>query len=48
VSGTATSAAASAARTIIVVEGSGHSTIGGQLFDWEDKDVFTVPTWIFQ
>lgn len=30
-----------------VVEGAGHSIVGGQRLDWEDKDVFTVPTWSF-
>jgi gentisate 1,2-dioxygenase len=31
-----------------VVEGSGYSMVGGRRLDWEDKDVFTVPTWTFQ
>jgi gentisate 1,2-dioxygenase len=30
-----------------VVEGDGYSVVGGQRLDWEDKDVFTVPTWTF-
>ena len=30
-----------------VVEGAGYSTVGDQRLDWEDKDVFTVPTWTF-
>lgn len=30
-----------------VVEGDGYSVVGGQPLDWEDKDVFTVPTWTF-
>ena len=30
-----------------VVEGAGYSIVGGQRLDWEDKDVFTVPTWTF-
>lgn len=30
-----------------VIEGSGYSMVGGQKLDWEDKDVFTVPTWTF-
>jgi len=30
-----------------VVEGVGYSVVGGQRLDWEDKDVFTVPTWTF-
>jgi gentisate 1,2-dioxygenase len=30
-----------------VVEGTGYSMVGGQRLDWEDKDVFTVPTWTF-
>ena len=31
-----------------VVEGAGYSMVGGRRLDWEDKDVFTVPTWTFQ
>jgi len=31
-----------------VIEGSGYSVVGGQRLDWEDKDVFTVPTWTFR
>jgi gentisate 1,2-dioxygenase len=30
-----------------VVEGAGYSMVGEQRLDWEDKDVFTVPTWTF-
>jgi gentisate 1,2-dioxygenase len=30
-----------------VVEGTGYSLVDGQRLDWEDKDVFTVPTWTF-
>jgi len=30
-----------------VVEGAGYSLVGGERLDWEDKDVFTVPTWTF-
>jgi len=30
-----------------VIEGSGHSIVDGRRLDWEDKDVFTVPTWTF-
>jgi gentisate 1,2-dioxygenase len=30
-----------------VVEGRGHSIVGGERLDWEEKDVFTVPTWTF-
>jgi gentisate 1,2-dioxygenase len=30
-----------------VIEGSGYSLVGGRRLDWEDKDVFTVPTWSF-
>jgi gentisate 1,2-dioxygenase len=29
------------------VEGAGYSIVGGRRLDWEDKDVFTVPTWTF-
>ena len=28
-----------------VVDGSGYSVVGDRRLDWEDKDVFTVPTW---
>jgi gentisate 1,2-dioxygenase len=31
-----------------VIEGSGYSIVGGVQLDWEDKDVFTVPTWTFR
>jgi len=30
-----------------VIEGSGYSLVGGRRLAWEDKDVFTVPTWTF-
>jgi gentisate 1,2-dioxygenase len=30
-----------------VVEGSGYSMVGGEKLLWEDKDMFTVPTWTF-
>lgn len=30
-----------------VVEGEGYSMVGGQRLGWEDKDVFTLPTWTF-
>jgi gentisate 1,2-dioxygenase len=30
-----------------VVEGAGFSIVGDRRLDWEDKDVFTVPTWTF-
>ena len=30
-----------------VVEGAGYSMVGEERLDWEDKDVFTVPTWNF-
>jgi gentisate 1,2-dioxygenase len=30
-----------------VIEGAGFSIVGDQRFAWEDKDVFTVPTWTF-
>jgi gentisate 1,2-dioxygenase len=30
-----------------VIEGVGYSMVGGRRLDWEDKDVFTVPTWTF-
>lgn len=28
-----------------VIEGSGYSLVGDQRLAWDDKDVFTVPTW---
>jgi gentisate 1,2-dioxygenase len=28
-----------------VAQGRGHSMVGGQRFDWEEKDVFCVPAW---
>jgi len=28
-----------------VVEGRGHSVIGGATFEWEPKDIFVVPSW---
>ena len=30
-----------------VVAGAGYSVVGDKRLDWEDKDVFTVPTWTF-
>jgi gentisate 1,2-dioxygenase len=30
-----------------VAKGHGYSVIGGQRFDWEEKDIFVVPTWTF-
>jgi gentisate 1,2-dioxygenase len=30
-----------------VVEGAGYSVVGDRRLEWEDKDVFTVPTWTF-
>ncbi|HZU89020.1 MAG TPA: cupin domain-containing protein [Stellaceae bacterium] len=30
-----------------VIEGAGYSLVGDRRLDWEDKDVFTVPTWTF-
>lgn len=30
-----------------VIEGSGYSVVGDRQLVWEDKDVFTVPTWAF-
>jgi gentisate 1,2-dioxygenase len=31
-----------------VVEGVGYSVVGEQRLNWDDKDVFTVPTWTFR
>ncbi len=28
-----------------VIEGEGHSVVGGQRLNWEDKDTFVVLTW---
>lgn len=28
-----------------IVEGRGRTTIGDQVFDWEPKDVFVIPSW---
>lgn len=33
------------ATVFAVVEGHGHSLIGGERFDWEENDIFIVPTW---
>lgn len=30
-----------------VIEGSGYSIAGDRRLDWEDKDIFTIPTWTF-
>jgi gentisate 1,2-dioxygenase len=30
-----------------VFEGAGYSLVDGQRLDWEDEDVFTVPTWTY-
>lgn len=31
-----------------VAKGKGYSIIGGKRFDWEEKDIFVVPSWTFQ
>lgn len=28
-----------------VAKGSGHSIVGGQRFDWRERDIFCVPSW---
>ncbi|PZQ77373.1 MAG: NADPH dehydrogenase [Variovorax paradoxus] len=28
-----------------VAKGQGHSVIGGQRFDWQERDIFCVPSW---
>ena len=28
-----------------VAKGRGHSVIGDQRFDWEEKDIFALPSW---
>lgn len=30
-----------------VAKGEGHSIINGQRFDWKEKDIFCVPTWMW-
>ena len=30
-----------------VIEGTGYSIVGDGRLEWEDKDVFTIPTWTF-
>jgi gentisate 1,2-dioxygenase len=30
-----------------VIEGQGHSIVGGQRLEWESKDIFVVPSWCF-
>lgn len=34
-----------ASLVFCVVQGSGHSVIGGKRFDWERNDFFVVPSW---
>ena len=31
-----------------VAKGSGHSIIAGQRFDWQEKDIFCVPSWAWR
>ncbi len=33
------------ATVFTVVEGQGRSCIDGQVFDWQEKDIFVVPSW---
>ncbi|NNC99512.1 MAG: gentisate 1,2-dioxygenase [Gammaproteobacteria bacterium] len=33
------------ATVFVAVEGQGHSVIGDQRFDWQEKDIFVVPSW---
>jgi gentisate 1,2-dioxygenase len=28
-------------------KGSGHSIIGGKRFDWKERDIFVVPSWMW-
>ena len=30
-----------------VAKGSGHSIIGGKRFDWAERDIFCVPSWVW-
>lgn len=34
-----------ATEIFFVIEGSGHTTVEGELFDWSDRDIFVVPTY---
>lgn len=43
--GTTTARRETASLVFCVAQGSGHSIIGGQRFDWEAKDFFVVPSW---
>ena len=31
-----------------VAKGSGHSIIAGKRFDWQEKDIFCVPSWAWR
>lgn len=33
------------ATVFVVTEGTGHSIINGQIFEWGPKDIFVVPSW---
>ncbi|MFK5980606.1 MAG: gentisate 1,2-dioxygenase [Rhizobiaceae bacterium] len=33
------------ATVYVAVEGSGHTTIDGEVFEWGPKDIFVVPSW---
>jgi gentisate 1,2-dioxygenase len=37
---------ASDSSIFVVVEGTGHSMIGGQRFVWKPRDIFVVPSWV--
>jgi gentisate 1,2-dioxygenase len=41
-----TSYRSSDSMIFVVVEGSGHSMIGGQRFTWKPRDIFVVPSWV--
>ncbi|MBV9538991.1 MAG: NADPH dehydrogenase, partial [Acidisphaera sp.] len=30
-----------------VASGSGWSVVGGRRFDWQERDIFCVPSWTF-
>jgi gentisate 1,2-dioxygenase len=30
----------------VVVEGSGESRVGGEVFRWQPHDIFIVPSWV--
>ena len=41
-------AKSTASRILLVIDGRGQSTIGGQSFDWSGGDVLALPSWMEQ